>query len=147
MRLVAGKMFRTKYTYSPTLSSDVWQTKIKFTIQQWMVCFIFLCSRWMGANSSMIFPKWQNVLNGCKSIYCVLQKERVRKINSHIWKCPPYLQFYFWFKISSTLCSLCKQIFWINQFEDEALNMDTSNNHNSELCKEFCKINSIQQKF
>ena len=46
----------------------------------------------------------------------------------------PYLRFYFWFSISSTLESLCKNL--LNQsiaFEDMALNVDTNKNQNLEL--------------
>ena len=46
--------------------------------------------------------------------YCVSQKERVRgNQRPYLKMCPPYLRFYFWFNMSTTLDSLCKNLLWI----------------------------------
>ena len=59
---------------------------------------------------------WQYCLIILRAMYCVSQKERVRENQRPYQKtCPRYLPFYFWFNMSTTLGSLCKNLLWINQ--------------------------------
>ena len=50
-------------------------------------------------------------------LYCVSQKEQVwRNQQPYLKMCPPYLQFCFWFNMSTTLGQSCvKNLLWINQ--------------------------------